>query len=633
MQLLNHRLFLFIFFSALTVFLLVMALLTEGPYIGTDSINHYFIARNAFREPANFLDSWGRPFYTTLSAPFTLLGFTGSMLFNILAAVMTAWLAFRIARDMKPDAPLMVVVMIIFTPIYTVMLFTAMTETLFGFMLVCGAFLFLRKKFVLAALTYSFLPLVRNEGFILLPIIFLALIYMKQYRAIPFLAAGVLIYSLAGIPVFHDPFWMITRFPYSVTKPHPVYTDQGSLFHYITAYPFIFGLPLALFLLLGILVMLKDTLSPNENVSRSRMIEIWLVIVLPFIVYFIFHSLLFWQASGYSTGRVRFISAVTPLAAVIAWWGYTLVNRFLLKNWLRLLFFLVVSVWIILTSVKQYPIPPPLGREEVVIVEATDWLTAYRKPEQRLFYTDPRIPFYMGLNGFDKEACNCSWYFIPAGFQWFRPGDILIWESHFGPNECNTPLDTFKYHPDFRLIGHFEPPRPLVTLKNRLYEIYVFQRTAPGIRSDNDLLLDSVRNARVSGFDSLYLGGVDSVIMDNQREFSPGVSVAISALTPVRNRLCVRTSVNVFSDSAYGENQAALVVSVTDSNKIITYNPVYFDKPALIPGQWNEVRMTVWLEDILSDRYKLKIYVWNPARRTFALKDLKGYLMVPPPEQ
>jgi len=630
MKFLNRKLFLILFFAALTVFLVIIAFLTEGPYIGTDSVNHFYIARNAFRDPAYFLDPWGRPLYTILTSPFTLIGFIGSMLFNVAAAVLTGWLAYRIARELKPEAPLMATIMVVFTPIYTVMIFNAMTETLFGFMLMLGAWLFLRKKYYPAAIVYSLMPLVRNEGYILIPFMFLALLYVKQYKPILFLATGFVVFSLVGIPLYHDPFWLITRFPYPVAEPHPVYTERGSFFHFFRAWPYIFELPLTIFLLLGILVMAADTIFPRGALTRNRMVQVWLVVALPFIFYFLFHTILFWQAMGSSTGRVRFISAACPLAAMIAWWGYTLINRILWKDWLRIIGFLVISVWIIYTGLNRYPLPPPLGPEEKIIVEASRWLNENRKPEQRLFYTDLRIPFFMGLNGFDKDACNCSWYFMPAGFKWFRPGDILVWESHFGPNECNAPLDTFRNHPDFRLIHFIEPVRPMTTMKNRLYELYIFQRTPPGTLNDNDRLQDSIREAMVRGFDTIYLGGADSVRMDEGREFSPGVMKMMKDLSPVKERLCVKASVKAYSDEGFGGTPASLVLSLTDSTRMVNYSSIVFDKPPLPAGQWNEIKMTVWLDEILSDRYELKVYVWNPAGKSFYLKDLKAILLVPP---
>jgi len=232
-------------FILLQVFLL---LFNGSTYGGADNINHYQIARHAFKYPELFLDLWGKPVYTTLLAPFTLFGYTIARAFNILIAVLTLWLSFKTAKYLYPGSSVFTVILIAFSPVYFLLVISCLTEVLFSFILIAAIYLFIRDRYSLSAIVISFMPFVRTEGAVLLPLFALALLLKRRPLEILWLSTGILLYSLTGYFVFGDILWLINKMPYSLGES--IY-GHGDLFHFIEKSPEIFGVPSVLALLLG----------------------------------------------------------------------------------------------------------------------------------------------------------------------------------------------------------------------------------------------------------------------------------------------------------------------------------------------------------------------------------------------
>ena len=81
------------------IILIYCAFASESTYGGGDSWLHYQMARYAPKHPHLFLDQWGKPLYTTLASIPSQFGFIGIKIFNIGCALVTAFLAFRMAKN------------------------------------------------------------------------------------------------------------------------------------------------------------------------------------------------------------------------------------------------------------------------------------------------------------------------------------------------------------------------------------------------------------------------------------------------------------------------------------------------------------------------------------------------------
>ncbi len=460
--------------GAILLFLLYLVFGSDGYFGGADNITHYMIARYAFRHPELFLNAWGRPLFTIPAAPFAQFGLEGVKIFNCLAGLATAWLVYRIACRARLRNPDMAIILVIFTPLYLMMLPTAMTEVVFGLVVTLALFLFMRKSYIASAIVISFVPFARTEGFLFLPLYLTALAATGWYRyragqrirsfhqsvkadrpvdmlmsetpggkpqlrqnqgsrdssmdsprdrnaarstgkpssippgnehgsgynqcagdhsgqrsadgtrkkritlhyllaenlplrAIPFLATGVVVFSLAGWSHFGDPFWVFTQFPYPVTYTHPIYNQSGSLWHFLGERQYILGLPVEALFIAGSLALFTrlyrqlrgagggkrvngltgeqvsgetgervsgetgervsvELEVPGPECNQSFLILVWLAL-LPFVLYLAFHSVLYWKAMGGSMGLTRVMAAVSPLASLVAMVGYDALVR------------------------------------------------------------------------------------------------------------------------------------------------------------------------------------------------------------------------------------------------------------------------------------------------------------------
>src|SRR5664279_4019968 len=137
---------------SLFALLVILSLLSQGFYGGADNVTHYYISRYSFQYHHLFLDPWGRPVFTIMSSPFSQFGFQGLKIFNILLGCLTALLAFLTARKLGIARPWLVIIFVIFTPMYFLMTMTGLTEIQFGFILILAVYLFFDEKYIAAAI-------------------------------------------------------------------------------------------------------------------------------------------------------------------------------------------------------------------------------------------------------------------------------------------------------------------------------------------------------------------------------------------------------------------------------------------------------------------------------------------------
>jgi len=193
-----------ILISLSAVFFVLFSIYSEGNWGGADSYVHYRISRYSWIYPHLFLDLWGKPLFNILSSPFSQFGFLGIKIFNVVVSLLSAVLVYDLAKHFKWDAGFSAVVMLLFTPIYFIVIPSGLTEPLFGLVLLIAIWLFFKDRLLLSALVISFIPFARNEGFVLIPLFLLAFILKRKYFVIPFLTTGFLLFSLIGWWFHHD---------------------------------------------------------------------------------------------------------------------------------------------------------------------------------------------------------------------------------------------------------------------------------------------------------------------------------------------------------------------------------------------------------------------------------------------
>src|ERR1051326_2975070 len=165
---------------------------------------------------------------------------------------MAAACAYGIGKKLELERAWAIAVLCLFAPIYYGVMNSGLTEPLFSLALIFSILLVFQKKYDLAALVFSFAPLVRPEANFMLLIFIFYFVIRKKFRAVPLLLTGTIIYSIIGYFYFHDIFWLKTQNPYNDANAQTYGQVHGELFHYFLNYENITGLPLALLICAGI---------------------------------------------------------------------------------------------------------------------------------------------------------------------------------------------------------------------------------------------------------------------------------------------------------------------------------------------------------------------------------------------
>ena len=648
---LPKRIFHLFILAAIFVLLATLSLSSQGYYGGADNITHYLIAHYSFRYPYLFLNAWGRPLYTILAAPFAQFGLQGVKLLNILLGLSTAWLAFRIAGELKIKTAFMALIFVCFTPLYFLMMPTALTEILFSFVFMLSVYLFIRKRFIASAIVISFLPFARTEGFVLLPLFFLALLWARQYKSVFFLSAGVVFFSILGCFHYRDVFWVFTQFPYPVTYHHPIYNKTGSLWHFLESRDYSLGLPLEILFITGVFAIARDFFSRDKKI-RMQGHFLFILVLTPFLLYVAFHSVLFWKAMGGSMGLGRVLAAVMPLAALVALKGYSALKELASQNiYIRGVFMmLVISIVVIIPFIGNV-LPYPLSPEEKTIKEASAWLRTSPYAGRLLFYTDNNVPYYLGVDPYRKDPASCYLFGDSKYLDTIPAGSVLVWDAHFGANESKIPLDSLLNNQRLQVVRYFRPARPWITFGGYDYDCYIAMVNGHGTVADNYAIRDSLREELESGeikktiyfntfenpgdgwnlsWDILHRGKA-AYLMDGRSEYSPGACLKISdaGISPEDSTMhgnrqtAIRAIAWVYLPGPVNPANTLMVISFENKGKPYSYTSFSLNEQKMKLNRWNRISLTVPIPAFKSPDDLLKVYVWNPGKQVFYMDDVR----------
>lgn len=446
---------------------------SEGFIGDADSLTHYKFSRYAWLYPEFLLHHWGKPVFTLLSSPFAQFGHEGVGVFNLLAGLGSVWFAWLSARRLGYDQALLLPFFILFTPIYTLLVISGQVEVLFGLFIIATAYLCLARKYIAAAILISFSPLVRTEGIIIIPIIGLFLLINRQYKSIPWLLTGFLVYSVIGYFHFGDFFWLITQLPY--TGGSDVY-GTGDLGYFFRLAPRIFGPVMLVLMTLGMLFMTWDAIKKKDQRSLNGL----LVVFLPFFMYFLAHVVMWYTGIGRSLGLHRYMVSIVPLGGILALRAYMGINAYLRSlesgRALSIVFTVFLLVAVIYLPFRRYQIPQQLSGMNKVMKEASDFMLEEGLNQNKVYYYDPAFFYFLDLNPYDSLQSQTFVYRASEPHYRINEGEVVIWDGHFSPL-LFLRLDDLFESPYFETIAVFEPDRPF-TIFDTDYKVAVFQRNA-----------------------------------------------------------------------------------------------------------------------------------------------------------
>jgi len=463
-------------FDIIFAAILFVSLSLLGIFINTtgdsgDSILHFLYSKYSFSHPEFFFHHWAKPLFVLLSSPFSQFGFKGIIVFNCLAVSLTCLFTYRTAKCLHIKHAWFVFVFILFCPLYFKLIFSGLTEYLFGLALILPVYLILKNKYTAAVIIASFSPFIRSEGLLILFVFALFLIGVKKYKLIPLLLTGHIIYSIAGFFYYKDFLWVFTKIPYrNLASPY----GSGTILDFFHRLNYVIEKPVYLLLLIGIIALFYDLI--RFRAQKFRNVEIFLVYGV-FIVIFIAHSLFWWLGIFNSMGLPRVLIPVVPQIALIALTGVNFLTSKLKPSVLK---------WILPAIIGIIMVFPFTRRSEGVVFNKNLWslpdneliekeVVPYLRQnfqnlnDRLLYYSQGYFSVLLNIDLFDasrhREMSRLSVENAPEGA-------IVIWDNWFSVVEHHISLEQLKHDKNLKLIREF-------TLQDnkRFIEFVVFTST------------------------------------------------------------------------------------------------------------------------------------------------------------
>lgn len=618
----------YILLFILFLFLSVLMYLSKGS-ISADSYLHFQITRYALKYPYLLLDPWGKPFFTLLFSPMALFGYDIAKLGNVFIGVLSSYCAFLTAQKLNHKKSIVTIFLVLFSPIYFIVMNSVLTEILFGFFLILIAYLSISGKLNFAALLFSFLPFVRTEGFILLPFFALFLLVKRRWTSLLLLSSGFIIYGFIGLLFYyHDFFWVFTKNPYPFKSD--IYGHSDFLY-FFKSYNMIWGYLQTILLLIGFLVLIyKLFYSSAKESLKSELVFVFV----PAFIFFIFHVLAWWKGIFASVGELRIISCIIPLTAVIANRGVDFFLSFFQgkRNIQKFLIFIFCAI-LIYTPFKMFKMPLQRNENQKLVYQASLFVNE-TYPVNKVYYVDPLVSVVTGRDPYEGELIQ-QWFPNPEHpHEGLSDGDLVIWDAHFCPNEGHTPLKNFLDNNQFVVLKYLKPDVSFKVLGGYDYEVYVFQKK---LRTKEIFSSDTIYyngfEVKLNNIDSLnYISSIKNAgnyafQLDTTHIYSPGLDIPFDKLKNM-NANKLNASVMVYLSAPEKEKHASLVISFDRNEKPYNYNSTYPSDINTQPRKWNELKLSATIPNDIKETDRIKVYVWFLGKNPIYVDDLKVQLEI-----
>ncbi len=445
----------------------VILVLGDGYSGGSYSIMHYQYARWALANPENLLNSWANPIFTLFAAPFALLGFKSMQLMNIMLGILSGYFAYRVAKELKMKSPLLALVISSFTPVFMITFFGGTTEIMFAFVAILATYLLIKNRFIAGALVISLLPLISLDGLILIPVYTIYFIRWRKPKYIPLMFSTLVLYSLVGLLFGKGLFWLFN----DVKLWSDAIFGRGEFAQFILRSPGFFGIPNEIFFVTGLVAGFWLFIRERNEYSQE-----FVLVVLPFVTYFIAHSFAWWQGIGNSQGLSRYMAAIVPFMAVMATRGlYLFAKMFFIifrSEAVRIgaLVLGFASVIHLPFAVQNYPVS--ISSTDWALYDAAEYIKTNDLGDRKIYYTDP-TPFYF-LNR-NPKCSTCIEVNSASQLSSIQKGDWFLFDVTLGAIR-GIDFDTLLSSSNYRLIRVFNPEIPAKAF-GKPYFVALLERT------------------------------------------------------------------------------------------------------------------------------------------------------------
>jgi hypothetical protein len=303
------------------------------------------------------------------------------------------------------------------------------------------------------------------------------IIIKKQYKLIPYLFIGSLFLNTLGWVIDGDPFWVITQNPYINFELSGInICGNGGLFHYMYAGHYTFGFFVCIIILLTICYFLGELILVNKSVNYNM-----LLIIMIFLTYFGAHVFIWWKGMMGSCGYVRVMTVIAPIVSIIVVYGMNKLNQLFFnmfpkfgKNISKIIILLLI-INTIYTPYRyhDYRYPLAISKEQEQYHKLLSWYDNQDFENRTKIYLYPYFSIIAGIDPYNQKEHLDFW---ASSLQFSKKGDILIWDSHFGPNESGTPLADLESDKSWNKIHNIIPEKTFLTMNDKPFEIHVFEK-------------------------------------------------------------------------------------------------------------------------------------------------------------
>ncbi|WP_201977386.1 hypothetical protein [Hymenobacter rubidus] len=455
-----------------------MAFITKGTYDSGDSIKHYLFAHYAFQYPLNYFDSWAKPLFTLLSSGPAQAGFIGMKLFQCTVVAVSAWCAYVIARALRLPVPELAVLFAYAAPDYFRIQYSGLTEPLFGLVLVGAVALAMTGRAGWSAALISFLPFVRSEGFILIGVWVVYLAWERQWRFLPLVVLGYVVFSVAGALVLGELGWVFGHNPYATVSVY----GHGGWMHFVRNLPGLLGWVLAVLALVGGLRMLRDCLHVERR--REPLFSAELLLVYGSIAVFVLAHSVFWALGLFNSfGLTRVLTVTTPLFAVVALNGLRGVVQLGItaaaQRRLRVVAVAAVVAFLF-TGVRssfRWHRDFMLPADQQVVEDAAAWTRqTYGAAMPPLAYEFPYVAVAFANDCFNPITHPSMILDWAPHLELLPVGTLVVWDDWYSRVEGRLPLATLRADTRFRQRWEEAKPRNPAQPDRDTTRVAIFER-------------------------------------------------------------------------------------------------------------------------------------------------------------
>ncbi len=307
-----------------------------SPYTWDDDCpNRYYHALEAWQNPGQLISMWNRPLWIWIFLLPAKLGTFSVPIVMSFLSVAGAYYLYKAADHLGMKYPLLAALFLLFQPFFMGVGRDAMTEPLAATLIAAGIYYSLKERYLIFAVLGALLPLARTELVVLLGLWAVVLFMKKKWQYIPILGLGLLLWSVMAWMINGDFFYILNQTIFKEAGENRYGNSEASI--YFSRYFYIVGPVVFYYFIIGFITSLF---------KRRMDLLIFGQLFLGFTLYTLFA----WKINlGNSAAFLRNLIPLSPLAALIACYGFNDCLDAFQKGSSKLKHLIIASVPLLLT--------------------------------------------------------------------------------------------------------------------------------------------------------------------------------------------------------------------------------------------------------------------------------------------